>query len=736
MLSDVWKKSPLDRIVAISLGIIVTVVAYWTAPKVIDYRIWQPFCEGALLRPPELFMPGLYRLIVYALTRFCGINVAVRVLCLAGPVALGVVAYHAMMLTMSILVVLLRVDRVRPDFRNVMMPILTAVGMGLFLLSCPVLHASWMLTPSILILMLAFVTMGAVRSLFVRSDLIQGYFGIFLAGMLSAECLLGVMIMLCAMLVGYVIVMKDDGGSFVLSNPYVYHVTKWTFSVLYLLGVGSMLAVNAWFFDSHGGLWEEAFRGFFAMPDVNSVAIMVGMVFVPLAVALTMMPRSSDNEAYLPYVNGLLLLLVAFISVTFCVIPETVTIKNECAKMFMLFVAALTAVAALLTLLVDVYCRVQTHYSKVTRAVTFRIVIVALSLIIGLMVVLDGTRKISLLIDQCADEAIAESAGMKRLFSDGAMDGLLEIKSAQKGGRLRVHSMFGGRSEYAAKLRMRDVSGDDDVSMMRIGASVALGSWVSTGSQELMFSAVQLGFEVWKRGGKPMPKAGGLMALPSGCNQGDCDRFHAWVDGLSDRILAGCYDRAYARCREKRLRESFDMIKWRIGRMLELRALECERQGENDKARLLRNKSNLLDRRNRSLAELRGFMNLVWNQDNMQLTPREALKIALDRANFRAARPHAEAVISSDPDDARANFALGMYHYVARNFERADLYLSTAHKVRPADPAIINNLAIVRMYLNKLESAEQLALEALKIKPEAKEVQSTLSEIRRRMNKE
>ena len=727
------KKSPLDRVLALLLGLAVVAVAYWNSPKVVDFRSWQPLCEGALLRPPELFQPGLYRLVAYALVRLFGLSGAIKAMGWLGPLALGGVAYQAMMFSVYMLVPRLRIDRVRPEFRTVMMPLLTAAGMGLFLMSGPVVHAGWFLTPSMLTLLMVFMTIGLFRNFFSRGTIPHAYWGMFLAGALSAESLSGIVITLCVVGVAYLIVKTDVEQQFVLSQPSVFHVTKCAFTLLYLLGFALLGGVNAWFFGSHGGVWTDAFRDMLVLPNLTAVAVLVGLVVAPLVVTVAMMPRSSDNDVYLPYVNGLLLMLVVLTSVLFCFLPETVAIDNECAKMLMLFASSFTAVAALQILLVDVYCRVQTRYPKLMRVAFFRLVLVALLALTALMLCKDGAPKLAVMIDQSADELVKETSGLKRLFSDGAMDPLLELKSACSGGRLHAHSMFGGRGEYTASLRTRDVSGDDDLSMMRIGASVTLASWIATDSPELAASAVQLGFEFWKRSDKTLPPAGGLVVLPGGGSPEELARARAWADQLADAILAGTFSSSYSFCKERRLCESFDMIRWRLGRMMELRSLECEREGDDRTARALRKSVGMLDRKNGSLMQLRKFMNLAWNQDNMQLTPRESLKVALGRANFRAAKPHAEAVLSSDPDDVAANFALGMYYYITRNFERAEKFLSTARRLRPTDPAIINNLSIVHMCQNKLESAERLALEALKIKPDSKELQSTLSEIRRRL---
>ena len=57
-------------------------------------------------------------------------------------------------------------------------------------------------------------------------------------------------------------------------------------------------------------------------------------------------------------------------------------------------------------------------------------------------------------------------------------------------------------------------------------------------------------------------------------------------------------------------------------------------------------------------------MDWVGQQKGMRLTPREGLRIGLERADFRLARTFAQQVLLSDPENTRANFAMGMGYFV------------------------------------------------------------------------
>ena len=162
---------------------------------------------------------------------------------------------------------------------------------------------------------------------------------------------------------------------------------------------------------------------------------------------------------------------------------------------------------------------------------------------------------------------------------------------------------------------------------------------------------------------------------------------------------------------------------------------KADRQGAFDLATDLFARAKALDGSNASLDHMRSFLGLLWEQSELHLTPREGLALSLRRANFRAAKPHAEAVLASTPDDPDAHFALGMYYLLSRSFELADLHLSRALEAKPDEAAILNNLSIVRMYRNRLVESLELSDRALALHPERDDLKSTNEEIRRRLQR-
>ena len=122
-------------------------------------------------------------------------------------------------------------------------------------------------------------------------------------------------------------------------------------------------------------------------------------------------------------------------------------------------------------------------------------------------------------------------------------------------------------------------------------------------------------------------------------------------------------------------------------------------------------------------------MDWVGQQNGMRLTPREGLQIGLNRADFRLAKTFAQQVLVADPENTRANFAMGMGYFIDEQYGRAEVYLKRCLAKAPNEPAVLNNLAIAQLRLGKLEEAETNAARALKLHPGSPEVKKTYEHI-------
>ena len=748
------------RLWAIGLGVLAAVISFVLSPGTLDGRVWQPLAEAALLRSPECLLPGLWRLLAHVCIRVIELERTTRLLMVLGPLVLGYVTYRAASSIHTVLTLMLQTDRCPPVFQRVLIPGLVVTGVGYLVCAWPILPTSWTFTPQGLTLVLLFTIFGLIRRFLLSSSRLCGFIGLFLTGVLAAEGLWGWIVLLLVLASCYIRILHDVEARFILSNRAARNVVKWLATFCFLSGFGLVLGMNVWFFIHHGGSWSTAFSNLAYSVQGDDVAVAFGLVLAPCLLTVVMLPRATNTETFLSYARGMILIVCGITATAFLLQPNLVMFQDEIVIVLLRYLAAFTLVGVLTTIVVEVYCRnhlsvLVFRYNGEPVAQTDRSVLrfplfvrrYLYATLIGVLLLLstgvvwwEGAPVLAREIDRCADGILSEAKGLTWIFSDGSLDELLEVKAARNGARVSCVSLFTKRDAHAISVRQRHMKGESDLRAMALGGAVALGSWIETDSPELAKSAVQLGFEYWRRrADRPLPALGGFLARPGGYPKRDTEgalQEEAWREAEDFAVRANSprLERAYRHCHDRRLKERFDALKWRVARILELRARQADRHGKVEEGTRLVALARQLDDRNDSLSEMRTFLGLLWEQSELQITPREGLAIALKHANFRAAQSHARAVLASHPEDPDANFALGMYHYLGHDFKRAEEYLQAALKVRPKEPALLNNLAIVRMHLGKLADALELSERALALKPDRDEIQQTNEEIRRRLS--
>lgn len=743
------------RLWAMGLGVLVAVVSWALAPGFLDGRVWQPLAEAACLRAPEHLMPGLWRLLAYGCVRTMGLDRTIVLLMIGGPLALGYLTYRAASSIHTVLALTLQTDRCPPIFQKMLIPGLVAAGVGYFVSAWPIFPTASTLTPQALSWVLLFTVFGLARRFLLGSSRVCGSLGMFLTGILAAEGLWGWIVLLLFLASCLIRMHADVYNQFVLSNRAARNVAKWIATVCFLLGFGLSLGLNLWFFLHHGGSWSTAFLNFRTSIGGSDWAVIFGLVIAPCLLTAVMLPQATNTETYLSYARGMILMVCGVTAVAFLMQPGLVTFQNETLIVLLRYLSTFTVVGVLTAVVVEVYCRnhlsvlvfryggdpdvpvgrTDLRFPEFVRRYLYVGLVGGLVLLSVGMVWWEGARLLAREIDQCATWILEEAKGLEWIFSDGSIDELLELKAARTGARISCVSLFTKRDAHAVSVRQRWIKGEEDLRSMALGGAVALGTWIETNSPELAKSAVQLGFEYWRRrADRSLPSLGGFLARPGGYpTETHQSEARKRAEAFAVRVDSPEVVRAYDRCHDRRLKERFDALKWRVARIFELRARQADRQGNVEEGTRLISFARKLDDRNASLAEMRTFLGLLWEQSELQITPREGLAIALKHANFRAAQSHARAVLASNPEDADANFALGMYNYLSRDYKRADEYLQRALEARPKEPALLNNLAIVRMRLGRLVEALELSDRALAVKPDRDELQQTNEEIRRRL---
>lgn len=337
------------------------------------------------------------------------------------------------------------------------------------------------------------------------------------------------------------------------------------------------------------------------------------------------------------------------------------------------------------------------------------------------------------LIDDYVRTVVDESAGADRVFTDGFHDAAVELEAFRRGETRIAVSMMSGNSPREQALRIRGLMSEDDLKSAQFGAAYLLRTWVEEKPWQLTNVVVQLGGELWRRRGSertPVPLST-LAQTPEHAAAHPADAAAAAERGraLAERVLAlyaeGDPDDAGLALH----REAFRYAQWRIARLCQQRAERAGSRTWGAEARCEQRLADELCVKNHSYREMKRLLDRSTEARGSLLTPREGLKLCLDRADFRKAAYFAQSIIAGDPDDPHANFAIGMNYFLSEDYGRAEPYLLRCRASRPDDPAVLNNLAVAELRLYRFEEAERYAREALERLPDSPQIRRTLEAI-------
>ena len=255
-------------------------------------------------------------------------------------------------------------------------------------------------------------------------------------------------------------------------------------------------------------------------------------------------------------------------------------------------------------------------------------------------------------------------------------------------------------------------------------------TWVRSRPDKAGTYAVQIGFELWRRDGKPMPECSGLVARSAGFAPGEVERGVAKGRELARRLLA-LYDSGNPDgIIDSSLRDAFLFAQWRLAVIARHRANAYDERRSMALAMADTRLADALDRKNGAIDRIRATMAWASRRKLERMTPQEGLKLGLSRANFALARVFALRVLDISPDDPAANFALGMDFFVQKQYARAQAYLERCLKQRPDDPAVLNNLAQCRLRQDDPDGALPYAERAQETLPDSPEIKRTLERIK------
>ena len=409
---------------------------------------------------------------------------------------------------------------------------------------------------------------------------------------------------------------------------------------------------------------------------------------------------------------------------------DQVAVHSPILLCLSVFLSAGTAVMALAAFGFNFSCRASAGTTPNKKGGPFFALAVAVIMLITLPGRYGSIRRDAMrVVRDYVREVAHESGAVKWIFTDGALDDGVELASFRVGRPVSALPMVAGSGPRESHIRQRGAVGEEEKIALKDGASATLKAWKRDFPHNLTNSAFQIGFELWRQAKEPLPPCSGLVARPAGFLPGEVERGIKVAKDLSERILDLCDADVFGRAADPVVEEYLVRVMWRLARMAKTRAVAADLAGDTATALREADFAEELDKRNPSLRSLNARIGKAGVRALRTMSPREHLRQALQRADFTAAKPYAEAVLATDPGNADANFAIGMFYFVDELYSKAEVYLERCTKRRPDEPTFFNNLAIAQLMTRKFDLAEKNAHRALELLPDSPEVKDTVREV-------
>ena len=768
-----------DHAVAYGVGVGVALLSWFSGNNAeIPPDLWEEIAVAIGLRPPGTIFPCLWRCLTSLLVNCIGLDVGLAVLRALGAVSLGLLTAMTFRAFDEILPETLRMRMRRKGWSRRIVRFILLQGAIFFVCSDPVWRAGQAFSPTLLLLLLTLVALRlflhAMRRLNQRYAIVMSV----VLGLLAAETPFGLLPMIAFPLVVILRMGAVTLDTVPMSNPLVRVITFRRMSIAFIGGWLAMFVTTTIFFRMHDGLAAHDWNPFTYYVHylhhyaelVMGSATPVGWVFIfgivvfPLVMSAVLVRKATDDDKFLMYLHGLFFIwagLLAFLQSAgwqpfwfWTWTGAQLAVGSKYLLCLCLLATSMTAMISLCVVGVEIYFRnyrriAMIRYQdavedlpeaekmvknfrfidRVLRVVLLYEPLLALAMIVPFKFA-SPEIKMAAVVNEGARLTAAECGDAQVLFTDGALDVAVEVAAAVQGKHLKALSMMSGSKPHEIYLRTRDAADDEDRGMLAVGAANALRTWVRSKPECATNIALQLGFELWRHDKLPIPQCGGFVARTAGFAPDEAEKGREAAVKLADRILALYSFKDPMEIANSELKSMFMFLQWRIARMCRMRADAADRAADMRRAMEDSELADALDAKNVAYSRIRKQMDWVGQQKGMRLTPREGLKIGLDRADFRLARTFAQQVLVSDPENTRANFAMGMGYFVDEQYGRAEVYLKRALVKSPNEPAALNNLAIAQMRLGKLAEAETNATKALKAYPTSKEIKKTFDHIR------
>ena len=774
---DVQSDGPgvLDYFWAVLLGLgTVALLTVWAYPM-LHPSAWADVAAGAGIRPPEHIFHGSARLWASLSFHFLRPSHAIIALTLLARIMAGATVFFIYLLFSDILRLIFRSTLRNRIWEGRVKRMIPALGALLFACSDALWLVGQALTADTFLAFGTIVLLWLFFRFLCTGRLSMFYWCLFIAGMMCAESPAGFVWAVFLGVASLVALQKLGDMNLPFFDPFVMQLSKWRMSFFLFQGFALGVTLNLTSFFILGGWkasgWNAADLMIKSVVHYGkifaSAASPVGWILVvvfallPLIGAVVLFRGATDEDNFLPYRSGLAFLLIGFVAFSqLCALkPLWFWTWSESGELVgSLYLRGVCALASSLALTLSLtvlgvaiyvrnnhrimrqrfpeYLESPAEVARVAaqrRAVRFVRRFGALAMLALLLAAsLPGRRQATLrgLMEVLRDfvrETVAEAGDAKWLFTDGAFDAAVELRSFVEGGELKTISMHSSQTPYDEFLRTRGVPEDDEENrrVLENGTMDAVRTWICDRPEGAVKFAAQIGIEFWKRAKKPMPPPAGVLVRP-GMAAAEAEQSGKAADALAERLLSFKKAGLRQKVADFKVLELVDSAQWRLSRMLRLRAAAQDGAGNPNAADEDIKRADRLDKSNRSLVKLIEALNRKSRESGPQLTPREGLKLALNRADFALAARYAIPILNGDPSNAEANFGMGMNFLVEKQYFRAAEHLRRVVAVRPKEPAALNNLALCLMHLNEFDAAETNAAMALKLMPTSAEIKETL----------
>ena len=735
----------LNRAVAVFAAVVcMAAMLVWGVPG-LDPSMWGEVAVVSGLRPPQAVFPGFWRLLVGWLFPLFGTERTIDILHFAGMAVGGLCVYTVCLIVRQILSLVIRIGRPYKAWYRFIAPFFSWVAALVFGMSDPIWRITRMFSPEEIRLFMFL----AIVHISIRWFVAGGHWRLFpamaLMGVMAAETPFAFILPL-VFIAFYVSVWHCVlDGLFPMPETMAEpdELPRWRMFFLFLGGLVAAIVLNAESFAAFGGLEANGWE----LPDVylryaigywhvfydaaSLIGWMLGICFavLPFVVSIRIAPLMVRDDRRMLFNLGVLMFFVgvlaamqvgAFPSARFWTfVKGSVLVESGFLLAFFMFCDVVALAVSGATFAFECQRTYLTEEEDGERpGILLKGVVPALTVVLMALMLLHLPKPLETEMQRIVDEAVAETVtecgDARFIFTDGHLDEAVELESARRGGNLRAFNMMSGSDDWDINLRRRYFEeGSDDYKAAETGVPMLLRTWADEKKNGMDGVALQLGFEIWRRDNKPLPKASGMVAREIGMDDAKAKEGIERAKELSRRILA------IAPAVEKAdpspvLLRKFSAVNWRLSRFARLR---------EDIAL-----ANELDDMNGTLTKMLDLVEQERLRAFMQMTPVEGLQIALRRADFSVAKRYATVVLNYDEENPEANFAMGMSSVREKRYEQAEHYLRACLKARPNEPVVMNNLSIVCRKQGKYKEAEEFARQAIKILPNVPEVKQTLQD--------